>query len=91
MLNPYETIEDGDYLKMQKVCSVSGNLYIIKIHKDVYYKWTAGVHIQDVMPELSNEQREFLISGTTPDEWNDIFKKTPEDYEEEWEDLEGQV
>jgi len=30
-------------------------------------------YIQDIMPDLTPSQREFLISGTTDDEWNAAF------------------
>jgi hypothetical protein len=30
--------------------------------------------IQDVFPRLSNEEREFLMTGSTPEEWNKEFK-----------------
>jgi hypothetical protein len=29
--------------------------------------------IQNIVPHLSSEQREFLITGITPDEWNELF------------------
>lgn len=29
--------------------------------------------IQDVFPNLSPEEREFIKTGITPDEWNKIF------------------
>ena len=35
--------------------------------------------IQDEFPLMTNEQREFLISGTTPDEWARLFPKEDED------------
>ena len=41
-------------------------------------RWKAGEFIQDVMPHLSKEHREFLISGTTPEEWTNLFS------EEQW-------
>lgn len=31
----------------------------------------AGALVQDCMPHLSNEHREFIISGITPEEWKD--------------------
>jgi hypothetical protein len=37
-------------------------------------EWQNGFHIQDVFPELTKDEREFLISGTTPEEWDEIFK-----------------
>lgn len=36
-----------------------------------------GKHIQDEFPELSPDDREFLISGITPEEWASAFP--PED------------
>jgi hypothetical protein len=33
--------------------------------------------IQEAMPDLTPDQREFLMTGTTPEEWNDAFP--PED------------
>lgn len=32
-------------------------------------KWQEGMVIQDAMPELSVDEREFLINGVTPEEW----------------------
>lgn len=32
-----------------------------------------GEHVQDVFPYLSPDQREFLISGTTAQEWEELF------------------
>lgn len=30
-------------------------------------------HVQDIFPNLTPPEREFLISGTTPDEWKEMF------------------
>ncbi len=35
--------------------------------------------IQDVFPNQTKEEREFLISGTTPEEWEIMFPKEKED------------
>jgi len=35
--------------------------------------WKSGVLIQDAMPNLSSEEREFLISGFTPEQWEETF------------------
>ena len=29
--------------------------------------------IQDIMPYLSPDQREFIMTGVTPDEWEEMF------------------
>lgn len=33
-----------------------------------------GASIQNALPHLNVGQREFLLSGITPEEWNEIFK-----------------
>jgi hypothetical protein len=33
----------------------------------------AGALAQDAFPDLTPEQREFLISGYTPEDWNALF------------------
>ena len=32
-----------------------------------------GELIQNIVPHLPQEEREFLISGITPQEWNNLF------------------
>ena len=32
-----------------------------------------GELVQNVFPTLSVEEREFLVSGISPKEWNDLF------------------
>jgi hypothetical protein len=34
--------------------------------------YRAGALIQDAFPMLNNEEREFLITGTTPKEWGEM-------------------
>ena len=36
-------------------------------------RWTGGELIQDVFPDLSVDQREFLMTGITPEEWDLTF------------------
>lgn len=35
--------------------------------------WQNGVHIQNAMPNVPADLREFIITGATPEEWNEIF------------------
>lgn len=35
--------------------------------------WENGALIQNVMPTLSPDDREFLKTGITPDEWDEMF------------------
>lgn len=56
----------------------------IDVTQEQFNRWQSGSYIQDAMPHLSADDREFLISGITPDEWKKAF---PDDDEDEVEDL----
>ena len=38
--------------------------------------WMEGALIQDVMPDLSPDEREFLMTGITPAEWDEAFAQS---------------
>ena len=48
------------------------SLPITQEHLDIY-ETVGDILIQDAFPNLNAEQREFLLSGITPQEWNDTF------------------
>ena len=41
--------------------------------------WQTGRLIQDALPELSDDQRELMISGTCGDCWDKMFPPDSED------------
>jgi hypothetical protein len=46
-----------------------------------YEAWKySGQFIQDYFPNLSADDREFLLTGVTPEEWNELFPPD-EDYD----------
>jgi hypothetical protein len=45
----------------------------IDITQEQLDAWAAGACIQDVAPHLSATDREFIISGTTQEEWDALF------------------
>ena len=36
--------------------------------------WNSGVLIQNAMPNISADDRVFLMTGITPEEWDSAFK-----------------
>lgn len=36
-------------------------------------RWQNGELIQNAMPDLSADQREFILTGVTSEEWNSAF------------------
>jgi hypothetical protein len=50
------------------------NKAIMKITKEQYEKWHNNrMLIQDALPHLDREEREFLMTGYTPADWLAIF------------------
>ena len=47
----------------------------INITSAQWRRWRQGEYIQKAMPNLSNDKREFLISGVGPKEWEELFGK----------------
>ena len=45
----------------------------IEVTQDQLDTWNRGGLIQNVMPHLSADDREFLMTGVTPEEWNATF------------------
>jgi len=45
----------------------------IDVTPEQLQKWHDGMLIQDAMPHLSDDDREYLISGATPEEWDQFF------------------
>lgn len=42
-------------------------------------RWCCGEYIQDVAPNLSDDDREFIMTGITAEEWDDIFSEDDEE------------
>ena len=53
------------------------NTMDLPISNEQIESWQSGSFVQDVFPDLTSDQREFLITGITPDEWNETFDELP--------------
>ena len=58
-----------------KKSMLSGNINSIELNvtQDQLNRWQDGELIQDVFPHLNAEEREFIKTGITPQEWINIF------------------
>ena len=56
---------------VSKTSMMSGkeNTMSLTFTRQQYDDWKAGQLIQNAMPQLSSEEREFLMTGITPAEW----------------------
>ena len=72
VINYHQNESTGTITKYKK-CSVTGEIYSVEVDFKKFKQWFYdGDLIQDVFPFLSDDHREFLISGFTPDEWNSL-------------------
>lgn len=52
----------------------------IPVNPDDYLSWKAGLgSVQEIMPYLNDNDREFILSGITEDEWDAAFSEVYED------------
>ena len=73
----YNIVELGDgNLKAQGKCRITGESYETQPFSEcAWYEWCfTAAHIQNTgLAELSADDREFLITGTSPQGWNKMF------------------
>lgn len=55
------------------LCKISGKTYSVRVPAAGLHEYDKGMNIQDAFPNMSKDDREFLISGITPEEWNKLF------------------
>jgi hypothetical protein len=66
-------------MKIVRRSVISGVIHTrdIPVNPDDYISWELGVgSIQDLIPYLSDNDREFILSGITSDEWDSVFDDT---------------
>ena len=54
-------------------CKITGKDYSVTITEEQHHNWKGGMLIQDAMPNVPLEDREFLISGISPEGWKQLF------------------
>ena len=54
---------------------ISGNInsMSLPITEEQYNAWEQGTLVQVAMPHLTPDEREFVMSGITPEEWAETF------------------
>ena len=68
-------------MKITKTSYVSGitRTLDIPVTEEQLEAWRNGELIQNAMPNLTANQREFLMTGIVQEEWDETFKERPED------------
>ena len=63
---------------IQRKSGLSGEInkiWLPSLTQEQYDAWRNGALIQRAMPQLDADQREFLKTGITPEEWEERFGK----------------
>lgn len=69
------------YIKRKSVISGIERTRSIPVNPDDYMAWKAGLgSIQDLMPYLNDSDREFILSGITDEEWDEMFANSEDSY-----------
>jgi len=68
-----EVSRSGGLVTVSKRCSVDGRLHAVVVSERSWDAFVSAVPIQEAFPDLDAGDREFLLSGTTPAEWDEIF------------------
>ncbi len=55
----------------------------LPVTQEQLHRWIKGAKIQDVMPHLTADQREFIMTGITAEEWASTFPKEEDELLEE--------
>jgi hypothetical protein len=68
-------------MKITRISPFSGQKNTLEVNctQEEYDKWVGGELIHLAMPNVSAEHREFVLTGITPEEWNDSFYNCKED------------
>ena len=69
-----------DHMVVVAISAATGEKHAmpLAITEAQVYDWAKGASIQDAMPDLSPEGREFLMTGITQGEWDSMFSDSEE-------------
>ena len=62
-------------MQIVRTSTLSGNTSAMEIavSQDQLDAWLNGALIQNAMPNLNADEREFIMTGITPNEWDAMF------------------
>ena len=61
-------------IKRRSPWSKKTSTWRLDVTEEEYNAWRNGMLIQEAMPRLNSNEREFLMTGLTNTDWFDMFK-----------------
>lgn len=78
------TFQEDGRIRLSGPCVVTGREYSVVVSREgVLAYFQRGVNAHEALSELAKEEREFLISGTSPEGWEMLFGSAQDSDEEE--------
>jgi hypothetical protein len=70
-----DTLNGVYTMKITRTSRLTGKTSVmyLDITKEQLFSWVDGMLIQEAMPNLTPDEREFVMTGITPAEWNEAF------------------
>ena len=70
-----DTLNGVYAMKITRTSRLTGKTSVmyLDITKEQLFSWVDGMLIQEAMPNLTPDEREFVMTGITPDEWDEAF------------------
>jgi|Laugresu1bdmlbdd_1035124.scaffolds.fasta_scaffold00093_16 predicted MarR family transcription regulator len=68
-----------DTITIRKNCVVTNKEYAVTVSREAFHRWQNGELATVALRELSRGDREFIISGISPEGWDITFSDDPED------------
>lgn len=72
-------------MKITRISPLTGieHTMDLDISTDQLQRYNNGELIQNVLSHLSDDEREFIISGCTPEDFNTLFPEDEENYDDD--------
>ena len=86
-LQASKSIDSDGNLVLARKCRVTEDPVSVTVTLAEYHRWQGGELVQEVWPNLTSEQREFIQTGWTQAEWESIFSDSDEEDEVDQEAL----
>jgi hypothetical protein len=64
---------EGVFVTRRSPVTMKLNRKLINCTMEQLTDWERGKHIQDAMPQVSADDREFIVSGCTKEDWDKLF------------------
>ena len=68
--------------KTSMITGRKSTLWVEGLTQDMLKSWEDGALIQEALSSIPQELLEFIMSGITPTEWNNVFPNEEEDVED---------